>query len=143
MKLKKDDRQLWDGEISTAIARRARWKPVLENFLARWTLTTKKVGTYTARCLVLNPNCAARRPRIFLHPSLRAKIRCSRVDVFGRFFGSLWIRFALCRFKFALAKNFWLKALWHHPYESTYEKKKKSTSIQPDTRRRYKAESQH
>jgi len=28
-------------------------------------------------------------------------------------------------------------------YESTYEKKKKSTSNQPDTRRRYKAESQH
>jgi len=38
--------------------------------------------------------------------------------VFGRFFGSLWIRFALCRFKFALAKFFWLKALWlwHHLY---------------------------
>jgi hypothetical protein len=26
------------------------------------------------------------------------------------------IRFALCRFKFALAKIFWLEALWHHPY---------------------------
>lgn len=43
------------------------------------------------------------------------------VIVFGRFFGSLWLRFALCRFKFALAKIFWLKALWHHPYVQTDE----------------------
>ena len=33
---------------------------------------------------------------------------------FWSFFWIAWIRFALCRFKFALAKIFWLEALWHH-----------------------------
>jgi len=45
-----------DGEISKRFERRARWIRVGENFLARSASTTKKVGTYTARRLGLNPN---------------------------------------------------------------------------------------